>query len=270
LRWNDVSALIVEPVQGEGGAVVPDADFLAEAIELCHKKDALLIVDEVQTGFGRTGKMFAFEHSGIVPDAVALAKSMSGGFIPCGAMVTSEKIFSKAYGSMSRCLDHKNTFGGNPLAMTALMATLNILKEENLSAKAETEGAWLKEKLSVLKEKHNMIRDIRGTGLMLGIKFGKVSLSGLESFIPENAEKARSGIFAQHVVLQLLKKHRIITQVAANDFSVLKVMPPLNISREASEKFVSALDEVLGDGGYAAAMLSLAKEIFTGKNNQSV
>jgi acetylornithine/succinyldiaminopimelate/putrescine aminotransferase len=263
LKWGDVAALVVEPVQGEGGVVVSAPDFLAEAIQLCRQKGALLIADEVQTGFGRTGRMFAFEHSGIVPDVVTLAKSMSGGYIPCGAMVTSEKVFGKAFGSMNTCLDQRNTFGGNPLAMTALMATLHVLKEENLVEKAKTQGTFLKEQLIQLQEKHHLIMEIRGMGLMLGIKFGKIPRSGLSAMISEKPDAALSELFTQHVVIQLLKRHRIITQVGANDFSVLKIMPPLNISRPALETFISALDDILSDGGYATALLALAKGVFS-------
>jgi acetylornithine/succinyldiaminopimelate/putrescine aminotransferase len=263
LKWGDVAALVVEPVQGEGGVVVSAPDFLAEAIHLCRQKGALLIADEVQTGFGRTGRMFAFEHYGIVPDVVTLAKSMSGGYIPCGAMVTSEKVFGKAFGSMNTCLDQRNTFGGNPLAMTALMATLHVLKEENLVEKAKTQGTFLKEQLIQLQEKHHLIMEIRGMGLMLGIKFGKIPRSGLSAMISEKPDAALSELFTQHVVIQLLKRHRIITQVGANDFSVLKIMPPLNISRPALETFISALDDILSDGGYATALLALAKGVFS-------
>jgi acetylornithine/succinyldiaminopimelate/putrescine aminotransferase len=265
LRWKDVAAFVIEPVLGEGGALVPHPGYFPDALELCHQHGTLLIVDEVQTGLGRTGKMFAFEHFGIAPDAVCLAKSLSGGYIPVGAMATRGDLFERAYGSLRSCMDHKNTFGGGPLAMTAVLATIGIVQEEELIQNAEIQGGYLKQELDKISQKHHQIKELRGIGLMLGLKFAGVSVPGLESVVPNTIEKASAELFTQHVALQLLKTHRIITQVAANDFSVLKVMPPLTITRAAIGHFVESLDAILSDSGYARALLSMARELWSNR-----
>lgn len=264
LKWKDTAAFVVEPLLGEGGCVEPAPSYLHDALELCHRRGALLVADEVQTGLGRTGRMFAVEHGGVQPDAIALAKSLGGGFVPAAAMVTSGRHFDKAYGSMGTCLDHKNTFGGSPLAMAAVMATLKVLREENLAELARSTGAQLKLGLQKLAEKHEIIEEVRGTGLMLGIRFRGLSIPGLRAFIPRNSLRAGAELFAQHVVLELLHEHNIITQVAANDFSLLKIMPPLAVTPDAAEQLVNALDSVLSGGGYANAVMTMARRIYSG------
>lgn len=270
LRWKDAAALVVEPVLGEGGAIVPDRAYLPRALEICHRAGALLIVDEVQTGLGRTGRMFALEHSGLRPDAVALAKSLGGGLVPVGAMVARDTVFARAYGSLKTCLDHKTTFGGGALASAAVLAALEVVQSEGLVQAAQEQGRHLKAGLRALQTRHETIGEVRGVGLMLGIKFEALAVPGLRgplrALVPGGLERASAELFAQHVVLKLLKEHRIVTQVAANDLGVLKVMPPLCITREAVDLFLERLDAVLASGGHAAAMVALARELLSNRS----
>ncbi len=254
LAKKDCAAFIVEPVLGEGGVVVPGPDYLVRARDICDRTGTLLVLDEVQTGLGRTGSMFAFQQRGISPDAIALAKSLGGGLVPAGAMACRGKLFKKAYGSLRTCLDHRNTFGGGPLAMAALLATIDVIRSESLTERARDLGARLLRRLAEISGAREQIEEVRGVGLMLAVKFRKMRAPGTGW---------AAGLFAQHVSLALLKRHGIITQVAANDFSVLKIMPPLVIDEPAIDRFADALDEVLGRGGHGKAMLSLAGQLFS-------
>jgi putrescine aminotransferase len=254
LRWKDVAALVVEPIQGEGGVVVPPADYLPAALDACHEHGALLVVDEVQTGIGRTGKLFAFEHAGIVPDIFASAKSLGGGLVPVGAMVAKTDVFGKAYGSLRTCLDHRSTFGGGPLAMAAILATLEILDREELLVAARDTGAYARDRLRVLAAKHPRIEAIRGEGLMLGVKLRAPALP-----VPAKVAGMVTTLYAQHVAIRLIEDHGIVTQVAANDLTVLKLLPPLSVGRGAVDKLMEALDQVLGQAGMVGALVDLAK-----------
>jgi acetylornithine/succinyldiaminopimelate/putrescine aminotransferase len=254
LQWKDVAALVVEPIQGEGGVVVPPADYLAAALAECHRHGALLVVDEVQTGIGRTGKLFAFEHAGIVPDILASAKSLGGGLIPVGAMVAKTKVFEKAYGALRTCLDHRSTFGGGPLAMAAILATLEILDREQLLAAAHDTGAYARERLRALAGTHQRIEEIRGEGLMIGVKLRAPALPA-----PAKLATMATSLYAQYIAIRLIEDHGIVTQVAANDLTVLKLLPPLSIGRGAVDKLVDALDKTLGQTGMVGALIELAK-----------
>lgn len=261
LRWKDVAAFVVEPVLGEGGAVLAPPGFLSEALALCHRKGALLIVDEVQTGLGRTGWMFAIEEAGITPDVVTLSKSLGGGLIPVGAMIARDDLFQRAYGTMPSCLDHQTTFGGGTLAMTAVLATLRVLDEESLVDNARRQGRYLQNRLHELAGKHRAVREVRGTGLMLGLELGDISRGLLDRTLFSSLGKASAELFAQYVALRLMEEHHVVTQVAGNDLRVLKVMPPLMVQEEQIDRFVGALDQVLSEGGHRTAMVELAKEL---------
>jgi putrescine aminotransferase len=256
LRWNDVAALVVEPVQGEGGVVVPPATYLSEAQEECHRANALLIVDEVQTGLGRTGALFAYAHGACEPDIVTTAKSLGGGLMPVAAMVAREPVFGKAYGSLRTCLDHRTTFGGGPLAMAAVLATMEIIDRENLVERARELGDYAKDRLRALAQRHDRIEEVRGLGLMLGLRVRPPSLPGLNQ---------AAVLYAQYLAVRLIDDHAIVTQVAANDLTVLKIMPPLIAGRAEIDRLVAALDAVLADKGYAGALVDLARRTMAEK-----
>ncbi|MCL5037568.1 MAG: aspartate aminotransferase family protein [Chloroflexi bacterium] len=232
------AAFIVEPIQGEGGIRIPPPGYLKKANELCKKAGTLLILDEVQTGFGRTGTVFACQAEDMVPDIMTLAKSLGGGLMPIGAVVTTSRIWDAAYGGINKCLLHSNTFGGNTWAMAAGIASLELLEKENLAGRAAVMGDRLMEGLRELKEKHPLIKDVRGRGLMTGVEFTSGPLLG--GLSKEYLASLVSG--------ELLYKHRILTAYTMNDPNVLRLEPPLIVTEDEIARMVSALDEVLTRG----------------------
>src|SRR5580658_11257712 len=170
LRKGDVAALIIEPIQGKGVHMPPDG-FLTAAAQLLHDHGALLICDEVQSGFGRSGKFFAYQHEEVVPDIVTVAKALSGGFVPVGAMLAKNWIHEKVYSSMDRVMVHSTTFKGGVLAMTAGLASLAVLDDEGLVDNAARTGEALRTALVALAQKYDVLADVRGRGLMIGLEF---------------------------------------------------------------------------------------------------
>lgn len=208
---KETSALILEPVQGEGGVNVPDPGYLRAARQICDDCGALLILDEVQTGFGRTGKWFGKEHSGIMPDAMTLAKGIAGG-LPMGAMLAAESVtdvFQKG--------DHASTFGGGPLVSAAALASIGAIKREKLVERSEQMGAYLRSRL--VEEIDALV--VRGLGLMVGVE--------LEASCPEIVNQARE----RGVLLNATSEH------------VLRMVPPLVVGKEEIDRVVKVLGEIL-------------------------
>ena len=245
LSKRDVAAFVIEPVQGKG-CKSPQTDFFVRAQELCRKHGTLLISDEVQTGLGRTGKMFGFQHWNLEPDIITLAKTLSGGYVPCGAIVTRREIYQKTFNRMDRCVVHSTTFGRNNLAMACGLAALEVIDSENLVANAERMGVLLRQKIDALRTKHSFIKEVRGKGLMIGIEFHEPTEFKLK-MAWKLLHKVDKVLFAQMVVTQMLSKHRILTQVAGHAMDVVKILPPLIIGEAEVDKFVNALDDVLSD-----------------------
>jgi ornithine--oxo-acid transaminase len=245
LRGGDVAALLVEPIQGKGVHVAPPG-YLAAAQRLLHDRGALLIVDEVQTGIGRTGKFFAHFYDDVTPDIVTVAKALSGGFVPIGATLARKGIFEAVYSSLDRVFVHASTFAGNALAMTAGLATLSVLDDENLMANAERRGQELTDGLRAIAARNDLIHDVRGRGLMIGIEFGRPSSLAARG-VWTMLNTARRGLFAQLVVVPLHNRHRILTQVAGDHMAVIKLLPPLIIGDEEVETFLTAFDDVMAD-----------------------
>lgn len=243
LATREFAAFIFEPIQGKG-VFVPQQSFLQHAVELCKKHGTISIADEIQTGLGRTGKWLACEHFGIEPDIITLSKALSGGMVPVGAVIYKREIYDKVFSSMDRCVVHSSTFGQNNLAMVCGLATLAILREEKLIERAARLGDLLLERLSELKQRHGWIVDVRGKGLMIGIEFGKPS--GFKQKIAWNlVHKLDKGLFGELIVMPLLSKHRIVTQVSGHHQDILKILPPYVIDETHIERFVNALDDVL-------------------------
>ncbi len=243
LSRGDVAAFIVEPIQGEG-VNVPSAEFLPEAHRLCRKHGALLVVDEILTGLGRTGRFFAFEHWGVEPDIITIAKGLSAGLVPVGAVLTRPTIFRAAYSRLDRCLACASTFSENNLAMAAGLAALHILDEEDLVGNAARRGEQLVRELRRLQENCSLIRDVRGKGLLIGVEFGEPDSFALK--IPwKLLQKARPDLFAQVVVTALFTHHRILTEVAGSGESVLKLRPPLSVTEAEVTTCVQALKDIL-------------------------
>ncbi len=253
LARGDVAGLVIEPIQGKRVAVSPPG-FLAAAQALLAEHGALLILDEVQTGVGRTGEFFAFQHDGVEPDIVATAKGLSGGYIPIGATLARDWIFQKVYSSMDRVLVHDSTFGSNAQAMTAGLATLHVIGQEDLIHNARVTGELLKTRLAALMERFDMVYDVRGRGLMVGIEFGRPSswkLRGAWAAL----SAARKGLFAQTVVHALFQRHRILTQVSADHMEVIKLIPPLTFGTAEVDYFVDAFEEVMQEAHRGSGLM---------------
>lgn len=245
LATRQFAALILEPVQGKGVRFAAPA-YYQEVQRLCRTFGTLLICDEVQTGLGRTGRWWAHEHWGLEPDIMTVAKALSGGYVPCAAILTRRDIFQKTYSRLDRCVVHSSTFGRNNLAMTCGLATLEVLEEENLVANAGAMGNLLLERLEALKCRHSLIREVRGKGLLIAIEFqepkeftARMGWRFLQTLGQE--------VFAQTLVTTLLTKHRILTQVAAHKAAEIKILPPLIIGEKEVNHFINALDASLAE-----------------------
>src|SRR3984893_11949313 len=253
LRKGDVAALIVEPVQGHGVLMTPPG-FLPGAKALLHKHGALLICDEVQVGLGRTGRFFSYQHDDVQPDIVTVAKALSGGYVPVGAMLTTDKIFGSVYSSKDKVMVHSTTFKGGPLAMAAGLAALAVIDDEGLVENADRRGAELMRGLEGPQAKYDLIQDVRGKGLIIGIEFGKPS--GLKAKAGwAMLQKARVGLFAQMVVVALFQRHLILTQVSGDHLEVIKLIPPLMIGDAEVKLFLDGLADVLEDASKGSGLL---------------
>src|SRR3954454_7606760 len=254
LRREDVAVFLVEPVQGKGVNVPPDG-YLQGAQALCRKYGTLFCVDEIQTGFGRTGRMFAFQHWDLEPDLVTVAKSLSGGYVPVGALLMSERVYDGVFDSLEHSVSHGSTFAPNDLAMAAGLATLRELDDARLVERAQRLGDLLLERTRELAATHDVVRDVRGLGLMWAMEFAEPE-SG--SFSWRVLERMQTGLFAQLVVVPLFTKHHILSQVAGHDLPVLKGLPPLVLSEQDVEDFVAALDDVIAKAGRPARIAGMA------------
>jgi acetylornithine/succinyldiaminopimelate/putrescine aminotransferase len=245
LRRQDVAAFIVEPIQGKG-VYIPAEGYLQEAQRLCRKYGTLFICDEVQVGMGRTGRFLCCEHWRLEPDIVTLSKSLGGGYIPVSATITRRSIHDATFSRLQRCQVHSTTFGQNDLAMAAGLATLSVLDEERLVERAATTGEKLLKRLTALQERYEMIEEVRGRGLMIGIEFRAPRSLGLRAAWTA-AETAQKGLFAQFVVMALMRDHHILTQVSGPDVNIIKLLPPLIIGDEEVEMIASAFEAVMTD-----------------------
>jgi ornithine--oxo-acid transaminase len=241
LRGEDVALFIVEPVQGKG-VNIPSAGYLEGAQELCRRYGTLFCVDEVQTGFGRTGTMFAFEHWGLEPDLVPVAKSLSGGYVPVGALLMSTEVYEGVFDSIPNAVSHGSTFAPNDLAMVAGLATLRELDEQGLVERSARLGEQLLERTRPLVERSPVVRDVRGLGLMWAIEFEEPP-GGSRSW--KLLERIQPGLFSQLVVIPLFRDHRILSQVAGHGMNVVRGLPPLVVTEEDLDWFVSALEETI-------------------------
>jgi ornithine--oxo-acid transaminase len=237
-----VAGFIVEPIQGRA-VTPPPPGYLETAQELCRRYGTLFILDEIQTGLGRTGRWFALEHWGLEPDFVLLGKALSGGFVPVAAMVTTREIFDRAVGTLERSYVHQSTFGRNRLAMAAGLATLRIIERDGLAARADWMGTLLREGLCELQDRYDIIKEVRGEGLMLGIELG-APRSGVARLSCRLMQAASGGLFPQLIVIPLHRDHGVITMAAGKN-DVIKLLPPLTLSEDEARSFLVALDAVL-------------------------
>jgi acetylornithine/N-succinyldiaminopimelate aminotransferase len=210
--------VVIEPIQGSGGLNMASPEFMSAIQELCDAHNALLIVDEVQTGFGRTGKMFGFQHFGVQPDIIGMAKAMGGGFPIGGMFCTNEVAETMSYG------DHGSTYGGNPLACAASLAAINTLQDEKLDEKAAEKGSFLMDKLKEMGDKLPAIKDIRGRGLMIGVELA----------------------FEGRPVVEEMMKNGVLSNCTHGN--VMRLVPPLITSKEnlstLADVLISAIKKI--------------------------
>ena len=244
LQKKDFAAFIVEPIQGEGGVRVPDAKYLSVAQSLCRRYGTLFVLDEVQTGMYRTGPFLAAHHFGVEPDMVVLAKALSGGLVPSGAVLMSDAVYDSVYGSLERSIIHTSTYSESSLAMRAGLATLEVLEGERLGERAAAVGETLRARLRVALSKYEMFGEVRGLGLLCGIEFKAPKQLRLK--IPFEAfGKIHPGMFGQMLVMSLFRDRNILTQMCGNNFMVLKVAPPLMVEENQVDEFVTAVEHVV-------------------------
>lgn len=239
LTKGDVAAFIVEPIQGKG-VNMPDPDYLPKAAQLCKDYGALLIADEVQAGLGRTGKMFACEHFGIEPDIITIAKALSGGFVPVGATLCRADVHDKVYSSLERCVVHSTTFGQIDLAMVVGLATLHTLIEDGIVDNAAAMGDRLMAGLMPMVDEFDLVKQVRGKGLMVAIEFGPPRSLGLKVGW-KAIHAADKGLFPQAVIVPLLTEHRILSQVAGHQLDVIKFLPALTITQKDVDHMIASL-----------------------------
>jgi ornithine--oxo-acid transaminase len=261
LRTRDVAAFIVEPIQGRMVTPAP-AGYLQAAQALCRRYGTMFVVDEVQTGLGRTGTWFALEHWGLEPDFVLVGKALSGGYMPVAAMVTRREIYDKAVGTLERCYVHQSTFGRNRLSMAAGLATLRIIERDRLVEHAARTGAVLLDGLVELQQRHEVIKEVRGRGLMIGIELRAPS-SRVARLNWRLIHLASEGLFPQLIVIPLHRDHRVVTMAAGKN-DVIKLLPPLTLSESEARSFLGALDAVLDDcEGSASKNWAVVRDIAT-------
>ncbi len=253
LKKKDVAAFIVEPIQGKG-VYMAAPEYWSEVQELCRANGTLLVLDEVQTGLGRTGRFFCFEHYGLEPDIITVSKALSGGFIPVGAVLMTDRVFTSVYSSLEKALKHSTTFGRNQLAMVAGLATLAAFDDEDIVQRAHRSGLAFEEALAPLVERYEMFHEVRGKGLMIGLEFGPPRSTAMRRRFYA-LEHLRPAIFSQMMVVPLFHRHRILTQVAADNVNIIKLLPPLICGQEEIDYFVGALDDVLKDAHSAGGLL---------------
>ena len=244
LRRRDVAAFIVEPVQGQVVRLPPHG-YLRAAQELCRRYGTLFVVDEIQTGLGRTGRWFASDHWGLEPDIVTIGKALSGGYMPVAAMVTRREIFQRAVGTLERSYVHQSTYGRNRLAMAAGLASLRVIERDGLVARSAQLGTRLMDGLVELQRRHELIGDVRGLGLIVGIEL-KAPRSRRGQLAVRLMRMASEGLFPQLVVIPLHQQHGVITMAAGKN-DVIKLLPPLTLAESEADDFLTALDSVLTD-----------------------
>jgi ornithine--oxo-acid transaminase len=259
LGGRDVAAFVVEPIQGKG-VNLPSDDYLPAAARLCRAHGTLLVADEIQTGMGRTGRFLASEHWRVEPDLVLLAKALSGGFVPVGAVACRREVFDRVFDRMDRAFVHGSTFAKNDLAMAAGLATLTALEEEGLITRAAELGAALLDGLHQSLAPFTMIKAVRGKGMMIALEFARPRELGLKAAYAL-MERASKGLFCQLILIQLLRQHRILAQVAGHGLPVIKLLPPLVLSAQDADWIRRGFAAVVSDSQSLAGLVDLGRSL---------
>ena len=266
LATRKFAAFIMEPIQSEAGIRIPGREYMQEVRSLCHRYGTLFVLDEVQTGLYRTGPFLAAHHFGVKPDMVILAKALSGGLVPSGAVLMTEEISDSVYNSIKRAFVHTSTFSENSLSMRAGLATLDVLEDEKLGERATRLGEELRAKLRDKLSNYEMFKEVRGLGLLCGVEFQPPKQFALRASY--QAFKAiHPAMFGQMVVMRLFRQHGVLSQICGNHFLVLKAAPPLVAGFEHVDLFVEAMDRVMGEVHTSTAFwsdaLALARRAVT-------
>jgi ornithine--oxo-acid transaminase len=243
LERGDVAAVILEPLQGKG-VNLPPPGYLAAVQASCRAAGTLFVCDEVQTGIGRTGRFLALEHWQLEPDIICLAKALSGGLVPIGAVLVSRAAFDAVFDSMERGVRHGSTFGGNDLAAAAGLATLQVIESEGLVENAARLGELLLTLTQPLVERYEIVREVRGLGLIWAIELGPPAGAHRRS-VWRAVERAQPGLFAQLITVPLFHRHRILCQVAGHRMNVVKALPALVAGEQDIRDFAAALEDVI-------------------------
>lgn len=244
LGRREAAALVLEPIQGKG-VYAPPPGYLAEATRLCRRTGTLLVADEVQTGVGRTGAFLGVHHEpGCEPDMVVLSKALSGGYVPVGAVLVRGDVWRRTFSSMDRAIVHSSTFHMGSLAMTAGLAVLSVYDDLRLEERATRMGALLMDGLRALQGRFELVRDVRGRGLMCALEFGEPRSLGLRAaWRLVNAVSA--DLFAQAALMPLFEDHRVLAQVAGHGQPTLKFTPPLVMDEADVRWTLESLETVL-------------------------
>jgi ornithine--oxo-acid transaminase len=264
LSSKKYAAFIVEPIQAEAGVILPPTNYLNEAQSLCRRHGTLFVLDEVQTGMYRTGPFLAAHHFDLEPDMVVLAKALSGGLVPSGAVLMSDAVYDSVYTSFKRSIIHTSTYSENSLSMRAGLATMDVLADGNLGECAERLGKQLREKLATRLSRYDMIKDIRGMGMMSGVEF-RAPRKFRHRVLFEAFSKIHPAMFGQVLVMRLFKDKAIYSQICGNNFTVLKVAPALVISESQIDDFVDAMESIVelmhASTGFWTEALGMARRV---------
>ena len=246
LKHRKVAGFVVDPGLCETGLLVPPEGYLASAQALCRKYGTLMVLDEVQTGLGRTGTLFAYEAEGFVPDILTMAKSLSGGLGPIGAAITTAKIHHKAFGALDSFDLDFTTFGGNALSCAAAMETLDVLRDEGLIDNSRDLGARLLGLLKTQLEGHPLVRQIRGRGLFIAIELGPTDAGWMNRLAPGLVKTLSKTMFGQWAAVKLLERG-VIVQPATQHWDTLKIVPPLTFTDAHAQQLAATIADVLGE-----------------------
>ena len=262
LATRRFAGFITEPIQSESGIALPPGEYLKAVERLCKRYGTKYVLDEVQTGMFRTGPFLAAQEYGAQPDMVILAKALSGGLIPSGAVLMTDEIYEAVYSSVQKAFLHTSTYSENGLAMRAGLATLDVLEGERLGERARAAGMELRRRLSEALAQYEMVKEVRGAGLLCGIEFRAPRGLGMRMSF-EAFRKVHPAMFGQCVVMRLFRDRGILTQICGNNFMVLKVAPPLTVTDGQMEEFVegvrATVEYVHSSGGFWSEALQLVR-----------
>jgi putrescine aminotransferase len=246
LKEKACAAFIVEPVQGEAGVILPPEGYLEEARKITTRTGALLIFDEVQTGFGRTGTMFACQAHNVVPDIMCMAKALGGGVMPIGATICKKATWEKAYGGLTKAILHTSTFGGGTRACAAALLTIQKIIHEQLDQRAAELGTYFLAALKTLKERYQLIKEVRGKGLLIGLEFDKPVSGVLDKISAGSIGRLAKEYFASIVAGELMNKYGVITAYTLNNPNVMRLEPPLIVAKEQIDHVLNSLEDIFG------------------------